>query len=360
VSRRSGLADVPAEGRAGSLSQVEALDLLGLVAERLAPGARPATGEAGGAGSEWLIRSVLDAARTGDPDLDDRAAGAICDPMADREVERILWSSALVRGREPGREVYEEVVVLGAASAGMWRRLEFVARRRISTPVLTVLAGRRAHLWAMGNGRDGDVGALLGPGGPFPAADGWVAPARLIDRWDRSAHADGWRLAAELFTDESSLALALIDRMWPDAMSARIGTTVLPDGREVVGRVTLAAGGYLEREGVVPDLARVRVLDAPPVRRSNGPSRPTTASTLSEWIARGVGSTGGRRRVLVVTGQPHLARVERTLEALGASARLDADLEVAGCSARPPVRTAVLLRELVLMVAEARSRAGRA
>jgi len=332
----------------------DAASVLVAVAHRLGPHV---------GGLDGLLKAVLARSRTVDPDVDGEGSlgPSACGGDAETEVAHLLRSSATCRGRAATTSVYDEVVVLGAATRGIWRRLVLLEDARIDADLLTVLAGRRPHLGRTGAGRDGDVDALLDHAGPFPASNGWTPPPGLVARRRaRADDADSWLLAADLFPDETALALMLIDRRrLVGTLDAR-RTTRLPDGREVAGAVRCAPGGFLECEEVAGRFGRIRVLDGPPVPRSTGRPRPTTASTLAAWVAQGEAAPAGRRRrILVISSQPHLARVGRILDELCVASRLRADIEVAGCPAPPDIRPGVVLRELALQVQHARSEGSR-
>jgi hypothetical protein len=326
-------------------------ELLAELAARLGP-------EHGGV--EELLHRTTELARVCDPDGDDPFDDELFGGPVSNEVIRLLRSAPNCTGRGPETQDYDEIVVLGAAARGIWRRLAFVDEHALRSPVLTVLAGRRPHLRAAGAGRDGDIRALLDPGGPFPPDAAWQAPASLVARRAAlGADADPWDVAAGLVPDETALAFLLLDRRWPRAGSST--TTLLADGREVVGEIECGSDGSLTRGAVEGRFGTVRVLDGHPVHRANGRARPTTASTLADWLRRDPGADGPRsRRILVVSSQPHLHRVERILAELDASARLHADLEVTGCDAPHDVRPGVVLRELALHVSHRRADRARA
>lgn len=283
-----------------------------------------------------------------DPDTDegDRVAGL---PL-DADVTALLHRSSICQDVRPSASEYDEVVVLGAAATGMWRRLVLVDETGVHAPMLTLLAGRRPHLGRAGDGRDGHLDELLGSEGRFPAARGWRPPDRLASPVDVAGSGpDRWTVAAQRFPDETALALLLLDRRWPSAREGAVTrSTRLSDGRTVVGDVTCDADGYLERAGVAGRFERVRVLDCPSVARPNGSDRPTSRSTISTWSERDRRPvSGSRRRILLVSGQPHLARVGRIVAELAVARRLAADVEVVGPAAAAHVRGAVVLRELV-------------
>lgn len=337
----------------------DAASVLAAVAARLEPD---------GGGVDGLLLSVLEASQKVDPDVDgsaslgafgqaarvDANAATNVDDGVHADVANLLRSSAVCQGRGPATTIYDEVVVLGAAARGIWRRLALLDEARVGASTLTVLAGRRPHLGRAGGGRDGDIDALLGHGGPFPEAAGWLPPARLVERRQGRGGQDGWRVAAELFPDETSLALMLVNRRHLTGSSVPGGTTRLNDGREVAGDVRAASDGFLICDGGAGRFRHLRVLDGSPVHRNTGPPRPTTISTLTAWISQGEGVEAGHRRILVVSSQPHLARVDRLLQELRAAQRLSADIEVAGCPAPADVRPGVVLRELALEAAHER------
>lgn len=282
-----------------------------------------------------------------DPDAD--VHGAITGLPLDMAVTELLRRSSICRAVVPEMAEYDEVVVLGASATGMWRRFSSIDECLVRAETLTVLAGRRPHLRGGGGGRDGDLAALVGVGGPFPAAAGWRAPQRCAGT-DQAAAKEDWAGAAAFAPDETALALLLLDRRWPTGGrdGAPAPLTTLRDGRSVVGDITGHPDGTLERSGIDGRFTRVLVLDGRAVLRRNGPPRPTTRSTLTEWVVRGAGaSAGSRRQVLIVSGQPHLTRVARIVEELDVEARLHVDVEVTGPAAPDRVSGALVLRELV-------------
>lgn len=298
-------------------------------------------------------------AGTLDPDLGEDPTDAL--PASARSVvERLVGTADLTEGREPAHDDYDEVVVLGAASSGILRRLGFVRDRTIRSPVLTVLAGRRAHLGRTGGGRDGDADALTGEHGAFAAAEGWRAPTALAPAGAGcSPEEDPWRRAQRLFPDETSLALLLLDRTWPAAPGRPAPATRLADGRLVVGEVRGPRGPapVLEVHNPAPPFTTVRVLDAPAIHRATGRARPTTASTLAVWAGLHAGgrsaprcAPGGVRtgRILVVSNQPYLRRVQHTVRAIaGRLGRPPEAFDVVGPAAPATTRLGVLLREAV-------------
>ncbi len=283
-----------------------------------------------------------------DPDTDE--GDAVAGLPLDADLTTLLHRSSICQEVRPSASEYDEVVVLGAAATGMWRRLVHVNESGVHASVLTLLAGRRPHLGRAGDGRDGHGDELLGSEGRFPAAPGWRPPDLLASPVDAArSDLDSWTVAAQRFPDETALALLLLDRRWP---STREGvatrSTRLSDGRTVVGDITCDADGFLERTGVPGRFERIRVLDCPSVARPNGSDRPTSRSTISAWFERDRPPvSGSRRRILVVSGQPHLARVGRIVAELAVASGLAADVEVVGPSAAAHVRGAVVLRELV-------------
>ena len=84
-----------------------------------------------------------------------------------------LTDLGLTERIEPGRDRYNEVLVMGAAAIGLYRRLGLVREAGLTAERLTVLAGLRPHERAA---RDGALVELLSPEGRFAAQPGWRAP----------------------------------------------------------------------------------------------------------------------------------------------------------------------------------------
>lgn len=289
---------------------------------------------------EWATHLDPELDRDPTQDLDERSRAI---------ARRLLAGHDLTGAREPTAVAYDEVVVLGAAASGILRRLTFVRDRRITAPMLTILAGHRSHLGAAGGGRDGDADALLASDGRFAASSEWRAPTVLRDTdTTRAADEDAWARARHLFPDETALALLLLDRTWPAAPGAEAPTTRLPDGRTVVGevRVPVEHVPLLEVANPGAPFGVLRVLDAPAVPRTTGAARPTTASTLTEWARMTAGDTAGR--TLVVSSQPHVLRARQTMDRIAQRFGWAPDaFEVVGPEATPHVRLGLLLREAV-------------
>lgn len=230
---------------------------------------------------------------------------------------------------DPRRESYDQVVVMGAAGIGLYRRLELVRISGVRADSLTVLAGLRPH---SGLARDGGLDELLAPDGRFAAAKAWTPPPLLAHQSALLGDIDPLRAAQILTPSETDLARLLLVKHWPDARLD--GVTVDTVGGSVVnelGRREILMETY-NSSGPIPVL---RILNGAPVRRDHDglarPARPTTRSTLREWITTAM---PGARDVLVVVNQPHLSRVRLdVLDELATAGHHDMSVDLAGADA---------------------------
>jgi hypothetical protein len=248
---------------------------------------------------------------------------------------------------EPPAGEHDEVLVLGAATLGMYRRLDLVQVAGVRAAALTVLTGPRPHergtreLEAAAAGtaveaanaaasvrRDGGATELLDPKGRFPARPGWDGAAH---RWQlsllRAAGVDDGLAAAILFPSEADLAELVLTKLHP---AVRLVATEHAPPHEVtneLGQRSWAVRTW-KAPGPIPEL---RVLNGEPVHRGDRPSRPTSISTFDEWLQR-YSATRASRRILCVVNQPHIGRVRlELLEHVRAIGRTDLTLDFAGC-----------------------------
>ncbi len=230
---------------------------------------------------------------------------------------------------DPRRESYDQVVVMGAAAIGLYRRLELVRASGVRAGSLTVLAGLRPH---SGLARDGALDELLAPDGRFAAAAGWTPPPLLVHQSALLAGLDPLTAARVLVPSETDLARLLLRKHWPDATLDSVTVDTAGDGvvNELGPRETLLE--TYRSSGAIPLL---RILNGAPVRRDHDgaarPARPTSRSTIREWIGTAM---SGARDILVVVNQPHLSRVRLdVLDELAAAGHRGLSVEVAGAHA---------------------------
>jgi hypothetical protein len=227
---------------------------------------------------------------------------------------------------DPRRESYDQVVVMGAAGIGLYRRLELVRTSGVRADSLTVLAGLRPH---SGLARDGDLDELLAPEGRFAAAKGWSPPPLLAYQRALLGDIDPLRAARILAPSETDLARLLLVKHWPDArldsltVDTSTGTVVNELGRRATIVETYCSSGP------IPVL---RILNGAPVRRDQDgvarPARPTSRSTIREWITTAM---SGARDILIMVNQPHLSRVRLdVLDEVAAAGHRDLAIDVAG------------------------------
>jgi len=227
---------------------------------------------------------------------------------------------------DPHRESYDQVVVMGAAGIGLYRRLELVRSSGVRADSLTVLAGVRPH---SGLARDGDLDELLATDGRFAAAKGWSPPPLLVYQRTLLDDVDSLTAARILTPSETDLARLLLGKLWPDARldSVTVDTSTGAVVNEL-GRRTTVIETY-SSSGAIPVL---RILNGAPVRRDRDgvarPARPTSRSTIREWIQTAM---SGARDILIVVNQPHLSRVRLdVLDEVAATGRRDLSIDVAG------------------------------
>jgi len=241
----------------------------------------------------------------------------------------LLRELEVVDRADPPRASYDQVVVMGAAGIGLYRRLELVRSSAVTAGSLTVLAGLRPH---SGLSRDGALDELLARDGRFAAADGWTPPPLLVHQAALLGDLDQLTAARIVTPSETDLARLLLAKHWPDMRLDSIAVDTAPNGvtNELGGR-HVALETY-RSQGPIPLL---RVLNGAPVRRdvdaTPRPARPTSRSTIREWIEL---AAGGARSVLVVVNQPHLSRVRLdVIDELAKAGLADLDVDVAGAHA---------------------------
>jgi hypothetical protein len=241
----------------------------------------------------------------------------------------LLRKLEVVDRADPPHGRYDQVIVMGAAGIGLYRRLEVVRCSGVTARSLTVLAGLRPH---SGLARDGALDELLAADGRFAAAAGWSPPPLL--RYQAALLGDTDQLtAARIVTpSETDLARLLLGKHWPDARLDRVTVDTAADSvlNELGRRDTLLE--TYRSPGPIPWL---RILNGAPVRRDGDgtprPARPTSRSTIREWIE---GAMDGARSVLVVVNQPHLSRVRLdVLDELARAGHAELDVDVAGAQA---------------------------
>lgn len=251
----------------------------------------------------------------------------------------LLRELGLVDRVDPPASSYDEVVVMGAAGIGLHRRLELVRTSGVATDLLTVLAGRRPH---SGLARDGALDELLAPDGRFGSAPGWTVPAGLDRSATLLAALDPLLAAQAVLPSETDLARLVLGKQWPGLRPTGIRPT--SDG----GIANELGTRQVAWEEYDSSLGRVRLLDGAAVDRGPGrPARPTSRSTLQEWIAAGFDDV---REVLIVVNQPHLTRVRHDiraeLEAAGIGGHDGPRIDIAGCAVLPTVDLVLVLGEI--------------
>lgn len=282
------------------------------------------------------------------------------EPFTDEQVARarpILAELGLTRGIDPPRDRYDEVVVLGAAGIGLHRRLELVRTSGVRARRLTVLAGMRPHIGADGAGRDGRIGELLAADGRFAAAPGWQPPPRLryLAGLLADAGVDEDRAAQVLLPTETDLARLLLTKQWPEAALRDIVAATTPHAvvNDELGQRTIAR---YEWDGP-PPLPRLSLINGAPVAREHGPPRPTTASTLTEWLALAPPDPGPRH-VLFVVNQPHLGRTGLVVHEQLGGVDPPVTFDLAGCATLTDVGIHLLLGEIPARMDLERRRGG--
>lgn len=245
----------------------------------------------------------------------------------------------------PSGARYDEVLVMGAAAIGIHRRLELVRESGVRAPRLTVLTGLRPH---EGNPRDGTTDELLAIDGRMAAAAGWRPPAGLVARADllQGQGVDPLTAARVLFPGESDLTELLLTKQWATAMPRTTVHAAAPHPIEN----ELGQRDYLLRTWEVDGpILELRVLNGAPVDRGDRPPRPTSTSTLLEWLA--LPGSDHVERALVVVNQPHLHRVGLEVRELLRDEGHDLDVEVAGCEPSTDSSVQLLLGEVAARIA---------
>jgi hypothetical protein len=270
----------------------------------------------------------------------------------------LLEKLDLVDRKQPTSAEYDEVVVLGAAGIGLYRRLGLVRESGVRAKVLTVLAGQRPH---SGNARDGSLDEYVDPAGRFAAQPGWTAPPALLAELQRLTAAGVAPLVAakQAIPSETDMARILMSKHWPDM--CLVATTAPTAEQKVVNELGLRHFAWEEYESG-SQFPRLRLFDSAPVERRGRdgtplPARPTSRSSIREWVE----SWGDipPRTVLAVVNQPHLVRVEgdiaSEIEALGVAFP---EIEVAGCEVlRASVDVNLVLGEIPARINSERRRA---
>jgi len=275
-----------------------------------------------------------------------QAGKPVFDDDMQRDARPLLAELGFTGRVEPPGSTYDEVIVLGAAGAGLHRRLELVRTSGIHAAGLTVLAGLRPHERQR---RDGGLAELLSPEGRFAAAPGWTTPPQLQHAQMLLHDAgveDDYLAAAITFPAETDLAELLLIKQWP---GAHVSTTVHGPPHPVtneLGQRPWALRTWTS-EGPLPVL---RVLSGAPVERAatSGeprPPRPTTASTFDEWLVL-IGENTSPQRVLAVVNQPHLQRVREQLTGILRRRDCPITLDVAGCETLSDVDIVLVLGEI--------------
>lgn len=259
-------------------------------------------------------------------------------------VARPLLRDLGLTGRvDPPQRAYDEILVMGAAGIGLHRRVALVVDSGVAADRMTILAGLRPH---SGHPRDGGLQELVVGEGHFAGREGWQLPQGVAHVADllRRADVDDLTAAQVVFPDETALAELAVAKHWPRATRVGMAPPVaahLPVnelGQRDHLMTTWDAGG-----GPIPVL---RILNGAPVERDHGPSRPTSRSTLAEWLdVAGEEAVGAS--LLVVVNQPHLDRVAVVLRDLMAElGRGDVRMDFAGCETLPDTSIHLLLGEL--------------
>lgn len=243
----------------------------------------------------------------------------------------LLQRLDLVDRVNPRGTEYDEVVVMGAAGIGLYRRLGLVRDSGVRAKQLTVLAGQRPH---SGLARDGALDEYLEAESRFRAAEGWTVPAGL-DRQRELLEKAGIEplVAAQVVVPtETDMARLLLQRHWP---AARLSSVVIEREPQTVinelGARTFI-WEYFEGTSTLPSM---RLLNSAPVQRRDGagnelPARPTGRSSVREWLEPW--GSDAPSSVLVVVNQPHLSRVANDVYSeMEAAAVAIPVVEVVGC-----------------------------
>jgi hypothetical protein len=241
----------------------------------------------------------------------------------------ILRELGLVDRVEPPRDHYNQIVVMGAANIGVHRRLELVRESRVGADRMVVLSGMRPHA---GKSRDGALDELIASDGRFAAVADWELAPNLAARAAELAALDQLEAARMMFPAETDAARLLLTKHWPDLKL--VGTEPLRHPDEVVNDLGPRRFLYETYAGSVP-IPEVILFNGAPVQRERDGedlgARPTSRSTINEWIDNGLATKGS---VLLVVNQPHLTRVRievvRELETRGL---LPERVDVAGANA---------------------------
>lgn len=266
-------------------------------------------------------------------------------PAQEAAARPLLRDLDVIERIDPDAEAhYDEILVMGASGIGLHRRLELVRTSGVSADRLTVLAGLRPH---EGNSRDGDIDELLSTEDRMAAAAGWRPPADLVRRAAllRDQGVDPLMIARVLLPSETDLATLLLVKQWPGAHPT---STLHPDRPHELENELGQREFVLRTWSTTGPIPQLRLLNGAPVARGDRPPRPTSTSTVVEWL--GLPGTAEVSRVLIVVNQPHLHRVGLEVSELVRERGRDLIVDVAGREAAPDAALHLLLGEVAARI----------
>lgn len=212
---------------------------------------------------------------------------------------------------------YDYLVGLGGKQPGNDRRLAFMHKTLIRPDIqaggIALLSGQRPKEPNEKSVIEANLANLAGR----PAVDAWAQ--RMID--------DPEGLVWE--TDLQRLAAA--DKLGPLTLKQ---LHLRLENADPIGRYELEWAG-----------TPVTIMHGLAVNRPNGDPRPTTESTMRDWLA--VAELRADARVAVIAGNPHIERTSKTARAtLAALGRSDIEVVAAGSAAGPDQDHQIYLGEI--------------
>lgn len=207
------------------------------------------------------------------------------DPKNVPRIEQLFRNMGFVDEVLPLGSEYDRVVVLGGVHASNQLRFDFL------------------HRLIEGHGALSEKGKVIVLGGNRP-----LNPDEIADDTKLKTETDSLRLAAKSIIGDFALS----------QLHFRLG--LMPQSYDVLSR-------YVGNIGNIP----LDFVNGNPVEREHGEPRPTTRSTILEWLAYDSIPVGSR--VLFITGNPYIPRTAIEIARIMAEHPLQISTEVCGPAA---------------------------